>query len=202
MFFSLDEPAFGSYLADVCPTEYPRVPLFVKTCIEVLESNEDNMKTDGLYRASGNLSQIQKIRLQVDQYNLSVLSQEEDVHVLTGALKLFFRELKEPLIPSGFFKEALNASMLKKTSAKIQCFRDIVKALPPPNYDTLQFLLKHLLKVTSYQEYNRMHIPNLAIVFGPTLMWPAEESANMALDLMQQNLVIECLLSEYNKIFK
>ncbi|XP_011306416.1 uncharacterized protein [Fopius arisanus] len=197
-----DEPAFGSYLADVCPPDHPRVPLFVKTCIEVLESNEDNMKTDGLYRASGNLSQIQKIRLQVDQYNLSVLSQEEDVHVLTGALKLFFRELKEPLIPSSFFKEALNASMLKKTSAKIQCFREIVKALPPPNYDTLQFLLKHLLKVTSYQEYNRMHIPNLAIVFGPTLMWPAEESANMALDLMQQNLVIECLLSEYNKIFK
>ncbi|XP_044596908.1 uncharacterized protein LOC123273544 isoform X2 [Cotesia glomerata] len=197
-----NEPAFGSYLKDVCPTEHPRVPLFVKTCIEVLESNEENMKTDGLYRASGNLSQIQKIRLQVDQYNLSVLSQEEDVHVLTGALKLFFRELKEPLIPSSFFKEALNASMLKKTSAKIQCFRDIVKALPPANYDTLQFLLKHLLKVTSYQEFNRMHIPNLAIVFGPTLMWPAEESANMALDLMQQNLVIECLLSEYNKIFK
>ncbi|XP_063987414.1 uncharacterized protein LOC135167794 [Diachasmimorpha longicaudata] len=197
-----DEPAFGSYLADVCPPEHPRVPVFVKTCIEVLESNEDNMKTDGLYRASGNLSQIQKIRLQVDQYKLSVLSQEEDVHVLTGALKLFFRELKEPLIPSSFFKEALNASMLKKTSAKIQSFREIVKALPPPNYDTLQFLLKHLLKVTSYQEYNRMHIPNLAIVFGPTLMWPAEESANMALDLMQQNLVIECLLSEYNKIFK
>ncbi|KAK0096565.1 hypothetical protein PV326_005144 [Microctonus aethiopoides] len=197
-----DEPAFGSYLKDVCPPDYPRVPLFVKTCIEVLESNEDNMKTDGLYRASGNLSQIQKIRLQIDQYNLKVLSQEEDVHVLTGALKLFFRELKEPLIPSSFFEDALNASMLKKTSTKIQCFREIIKALPPPNHDTLQFLLKHLLKVTSYQEFNRMHIPNLAIVFGPTLMWPAEESANMALDLMQQNLVIECLLSEYNKIFK
>lgn len=68
------------------------------------------MKTDGLYRASGNLSQIQKIRLQVDQYKLDVLAQEEDVHVLAGALKLFFRELKEPLIPSTFFKEAVNAS--------------------------------------------------------------------------------------------
>lgn len=160
------------------------------------------MKTDGLYRASGNLSQIQKIRLQIDQDKLNVLSQEEDVHVLTGALKLFFRELKEPLIPSCFFKEALNASMLKKQTTKVQCFRDIIKLFPLPNYDTLQYLLKHLLKVTTYQEFNRMHIPNLAIVFGPTLMWPAEKSANIALDLMQQNLVIECLLSEYNKIFK
>jgi hypothetical protein len=47
-----------------------------------------------------------------------------------------------------------------------------------------------------------MDIPNLAIVFGPTLMWPEEESANMALDLMQQNLVIECFLKEFESIFK
>lgn len=47
-----------------------------------------------------------------------------------------------------------------------------------------------------------MHIPNLAIVFGPTLMWPEQESNNMALDLMQQNLVIESLLVEYDSIFR
>lgn len=46
-----------------------------------------------------------------------------------------------------------------------------------------------------------MHIPNIAIVFGPTLMWPEQESLNMAFDLMQQNLVIECFLSEFKAIF-
>jgi len=48
--------------------------------------------------------------LQVDQNNLGVLDQEEDVHVLTGALKLFFRELKKPLIPFEHFTKALRAS--------------------------------------------------------------------------------------------
>lgn len=47
---------------------------------------------------------------QVDQNNLSALDQEEDVHVLTGALKLFFRELKEPLIPYTAFSKAIKAS--------------------------------------------------------------------------------------------
>lgn len=31
--------------------------------------------------------------------------QWEDVHVITGALKLFFRELPEPLVPYGFFTD-------------------------------------------------------------------------------------------------
>lgn len=29
----------------------------------------------------------------------------EDIHVITGALKLFFRELPEPLVPFGFFTD-------------------------------------------------------------------------------------------------
>ncbi|XP_069669209.1 uncharacterized protein [Periplaneta americana] len=197
-----DEPVFGCHLPDVCKGESPRVPAFVQRCVAAIESKEENMKTDGLYRASGNLSQVQKIRLQVDQNNLDTLEQEEDVHVLTGALKLFFRELQKPLIPFEHFHKALRASMNPNKKEKLQQFRDIVKALPLPNRDTLEFLLRHLLRVTEHKESNRMHIPNLAIVFGPTLMWSEGESLNMALDLMQQNLVIECFLQEFSNIFK
>ncbi|XP_065206308.1 rho GTPase-activating protein 12-like isoform X3 [Planococcus citri] len=197
-----DEPAFGCFLSQVAGNETPRVPLFVQRCINCIEKSEENMKTDGLYRASGNLSQVQKIRLQVDQNNLSVIEEEEDVHVLTGALKLFFRELKEPLIPYQLFQKAIKAAHNHNKKEKISQFREIVKALPQANYDTLKFLLQHLLRISEYQEFNRMHIPNIAIVFGPTLMWPEQESNNMALDLMQQNLVIECLLVEFDKIFR
>ncbi|XP_025417931.1 rho GTPase-activating protein 12-like isoform X2 [Sipha flava] len=197
-----DEPAFGCFLEHVTGTNQPRIPEFVKRCITAIESSEDNLKTDGLYRASGNLSQVQKIRLQVDQNNLSVIDQEEDVHVLTGVLKLFFRELKEPLIPYHAFRKAISAGTSHSHKDKLSNFCDITKSLPGPNYDTLKFLLKHLLKVTSYKEFNRMHIPNLAIVFGPTLMWPEIESTNMAIDLMQQNMVIEALLVDFDNIFK
>lgn len=105
----LDEPAFGCYLDHAVGSEQPRIPPFVRRCVASIESTEENLKTDGLYRASGNLSQVQKIRLQVDQNNFSVIDLEEDVHVLTGALKLFFRELKEPLIPYRAFSRAISA---------------------------------------------------------------------------------------------
>lgn len=107
----VDEPAFGCFLDHVVGVDRPRIPAFVQQCIAAIESTEENLKTDGLYRASGNLSQVQKIRLQVDQNNLSVIDREEDVHVLTGALKLFFRELREPLIPYHAFSKAISAGI-------------------------------------------------------------------------------------------
>ncbi|XP_049847229.1 rho GTPase-activating protein 15-like isoform X2 [Schistocerca gregaria] len=195
-----NEAVFGCHLPDVC-NEEPFIPLFVRKCVEVIESKDENMKTVGLYRASGNLSQVQKIRLQVNQDNYKALEEEEDVHVLTGALKLFFRELKEPLIPCKMFSKALDASSKSQEEEKLKDFQDIVKSLPKPNRCTLKFLLQHLLRVTEYKADNQMSIHTLAIVFGPSLMWPEEESQNIAFDFMMQNVVIEFLLKAFHNIF-
>jgi hypothetical protein len=41
---------------------------------------------------------------------------------------------------------------------------------------------------------------NLAIVFGPTLMWPEMDSADMASDMMKRNLIVQALLKEFEDI--
>lgn len=46
-------------------------------------------------------------------------SQWEDIHVVTGALKMFFRELPEPLFPYGFFErfvEAISKYLLDRSA--------------------------------------------------------------------------------------
>lgn len=42
-----------------------------------------------------------------------------------------------------------------------------------------------------------MAVSNLAIVFGPTLMWPPAHltNTNMALNMMQQNMIVEALIT-------
>ncbi|XP_037872333.1 WW domain-containing protein tag-325 isoform X2 [Bombyx mori] len=198
-----DEPVFGRNLAEVCPQTSPQVPEFVVACVNEIESSDENLCTDGLYRASGNLSQVQKIRLEIDQNNTSVISKNSDIHVLTGSLKLFFRELKEPLIPYSLFHRVLAACSIKPREAKIKEFREIIQALPQCNRDTLKFLLEHLLRVQQYSEKNRMHIANLAIVFGPTILWApvTAKARNIAVDCIQQNNVVDILLNEFNEIF-
>ncbi|XP_054708643.1 rho GTPase-activating protein 27-like [Uloborus diversus] len=195
----LDEPVFGCHLETLCSRENRTVPKFVSKCIEVIEKKE--LTADGLYRASGNLSQVQKIRIHVNQDDYSCLELEEDVHVLTGALKMFFREMKEPLFPFNMFGKFLNAIALPDASSKLVALKELVSKLPEPNYETLKVLFEHLLRVTKYHKQNRMQIQNLAIVFGPTLMCSEQMSNNIALDMMHQNRIVEFLLLEFNAIF-
>ncbi|GFR13635.1 rho GTPase-activating protein 15 [Trichonephila clavata] len=195
----LDEPVFGCHLETLCVRENRKVPKFVSTCIEVIEEKE--LTADGLYRASGNLSQVQKIRIHVNQDDYTCLKEEDDVHVLTGALKMFFREMKEPLFPFSMFDKFLNAIALPDANSKLEALKKLVHKMPEPNFETLRVLLEHLLRVTEYHKQNRMQVQNLAIVFGPTLMWPEHVSANIALDMMHQNRIVEFLLLEFNAIF-
>merc|ERR1712038_633694 len=120
---------------------------FVERCIAEIERG-DKIKTDGVYRQGGNICTIQKIRLEVDKGNLSILETMEDVHVLTGALKLFFRELKEPLIPWEAVEKLLSAINLPSKKTKLRTIKEIVGRLPTFHFSTLIFLLKHLEKVT------------------------------------------------------
>lgn len=63
--YFIAEPVFGSTLAAICHHEQTAVPRFIQLITEVVESK--GLDTDGLYRVSGNLSSIQRIRCQVDQ---------------------------------------------------------------------------------------------------------------------------------------
>lgn len=197
-----NEPVFGSTLVILSKAEQSEVPLFVKKCIQVLESKAEFLQTDGVYRQSGNLSTVQRLRLQIDHGNTDILDTIDDVHVLTGALKLFFRELKEPLIPWESVDRLITVASLPSRKAKIKGLKEEVHRLPECHRATLICLLRHLEKVTTYKLVNRMAVSNLAIVFGPTLMWPPTHvtNTNIALNMMQQNMIVEALISNLSYI--
>lgn len=194
-----DEPVFGYSLQSLCEREKTNIPKFVLKCIAQIELFDLN--TDGLYRVSGNLAQVQKLRLRVDQDDYSVLETVDDVHILTGALKLFFREMREPLIPVSCFLQIMDVLGKQTMNKKMTSIKEIIHSLPEANYETLKFLISHLLRVEKCREKNLMDIQNLAIVFGPTLMSSDSDLVNMALDVLHQNRVLEYLLLEFHQIF-
>lgn len=172
------EPVFGSTLSAICQHENSLVPKFIRVITEVIESK--GLETDGIYRVSGNLSAVQKIRCQADQDDYKALVAEEDIHVLTGALKLFFRELSEPLFPISLHKEYTSAMQMPQAATRIKKFEELLNRLPNENRETLKMLLRHLNRVASHSSQNRMQQHNLAIVFGPTLFHSGDGAVNSA----------------------
>ncbi|XP_059357391.1 rho GTPase-activating protein 12a isoform X3 [Carassius carassius] len=197
----IKDQVFGSSLSSLCQRESTTVPLFVSMCIEQVEKN--GLGVDGLYRVSGNLAIIQKLRFAVNQDEKVDLedSKWEDIHVTTGALKMFFRELPEPLFPYAFFNNFISAIKMMDYRQKVQAFKDLMKQLPRPNHDTIQALFKHLKKVIQHVDENRMTTQSVAIVFGPTLLRPEVETSNMAVHMVYQNQIVELILMEYETIF-
>ncbi|XP_067442966.1 rho GTPase-activating protein 15 isoform X3 [Thunnus thynnus] len=197
----IKDQVFGCRLEMLCEREKSTVPRFVRLCTEAVERR--GLDTDGIYRVSGNLAVIQKLRFLVnheEKLNLDE-SEWEDIHVITGALKLFFRELPEPLVPYGFFTDIVETVKMSDYMDKVDRLKCLVLNMPPPNHDTLQFMCRHLRRVLEYSDTNRMTTQNIGIVFGPTLMRPERDNGNMAVNMVYQNQAVELILSEFDHIF-
>ncbi|XP_058869197.1 rho GTPase-activating protein 15-like isoform X1 [Acipenser ruthenus] len=215
----IKDQVFGCRLDALCEREKTTVPKFVRLCVEAVERR--GLETDGIYRVSGNLSVIQRLRFIVDheravttdgrylfpeelvqeeKLNLDH-SQWEDIHVITGALKLFFRELPEPLVPYSFFDEFVETVKMSDNAEKVAKLKLLVENLPPANHDTMKYMFRHLKRVNERSDLNRMSPQNISIVFGPTLMRPEKDFANIAINMVYQNQVVEDILSECDTIF-
>ncbi|XP_053328293.1 rho GTPase-activating protein 15 [Spea bombifrons] len=197
----IKDQVFGCHLETLCKRENTTVPHFVKQCIEAIEKR--GLDADGIYRVSGNLSIIQKLRFIVNQEEKLNLddSQWEDIHVVTGVLKMFFRELPEPLFPYSFFEQFVEAIKIQENDLRVKSIRNLVKKLPRPNHDTMKTLFEHLRKITIGASVNLMSTQSLGIVFGPTLLRPEMDKGNMAVCMVYQNQIVELMLMEYENIF-
>ncbi|XP_055003316.1 rho GTPase-activating protein 12 isoform X1 [Sorex araneus] len=196
----IKDQVFGCNLANLCQRENSTVPKFVKLCIEHVEEN--GLDVDGIYRVSGNLAVIQKLRFAVNHDEKLDLndSKWEDIHVITGALKMFFRELPEPLFTFSHFNDFVNA-IKQEPRQRVAAVKDLIKQLPKPNQDTMQILFRHLKRVIENGEKNRMTYQSIAIVFGPTLLKPEKETGNIAVHTVYQNQIVELILLEISSIF-
>lgn len=105
----VDEDFFGSNLETVeKDSEHKQVPRIIVECIAALENNA-NLKTPGLYRVSGNKTVIEAFKKKSNDKKSSKKDskfaslKDQDVHSVTGILKMFFRELTPPLMPCNIF---------------------------------------------------------------------------------------------------
>ncbi|KAJ1500479.1 hypothetical protein HMI55_003871 [Coelomomyces lativittatus] len=129
-------------------------------------------------------------------------TQEEmavDVHTLTGLLKLWFRSLPISVIPQSMGKDLLHLMKSTDSSSLVLHLHAILNQLPEVHYATLKYILKHLTNIARHASTNKMNIPNLSIVFGPTLVHSLSHGTQ---DMMAHCKIVEMLLDHYTLIFE
>uniref|UniRef100_A0AC11DZZ9 BCR activator of RhoGEF and GTPase n=1 Tax=Ovis aries TaxID=9940 RepID=A0AC11DZZ9_SHEEP len=168
---------FGVKIAVVTKRERSKVPYIVRQCVEEIERR--GMEEVGIYRVSGVATDIQALKAAFDVNNkdVSVMMSEMDVNAIAGTLKLYFRELPEPLFTDEFYPNFAEGIALSDPVAKESCMLSLLLSLPEANLLTFLFLLDHLKRVAEKETVNKMSLHNLATVFGPTLLRPSEKES-------------------------
>uniref|UniRef100_H0YQU3 Rho-GAP domain-containing protein n=2 Tax=Taeniopygia guttata TaxID=59729 RepID=H0YQU3_TAEGU len=157
-------------LASVVSPERP-IPVFIERCIQYIEAT--GLSTEGIYRVSGNKSEMESLQRQFDQdHGLDLAEKDFTVNAVAGAMKSFFSELPEPLVPYAMQLELVEAHKIGDREQKLLALRDVLRRFPRENYEVFKYVIAHLNRVSQQHRVNLMTSENLSICFWPTLMRP------------------------------
>lgn len=183
-------------LADFAPVTSPKIPVLVIYCIKEIEHR--GLHEVGLYRVSGQERLVKQLKEKLIRgKTLPPLNKIDDINVITGVLKDFFRNLPEPLLTFHLNKAFMETAEIQDDDNSLAMLYRTLSELPQPNRDTLACLMIHLQKVSQSVE-TKMDVNNLARVFGPTLVGhavPDPDPMTILHDTSRQPRVIERLLS-------
>ncbi|XP_067882449.1 active breakpoint cluster region-related protein-like isoform X4 [Heterodontus francisci] len=178
---------FGVPLSIVTYRDSSRVPLIVRHCAEEVERR--GLDELGIYRVSGIATDVQTLKAAFDSSSKEAITQlkDNDIHVVAGTLKLYLRELPEPLLTHELIPSFVAAVGLDDPVAKEKQMSSLLNQLPEPNLNTFLYLMNHLKTVTDHEPVNKMTMHNLATVFGPSLLRTKHDGFPM--DISQEVVV-------------
>ncbi|XP_047484859.1 rho GTPase-activating protein 8-like isoform X3 [Penaeus chinensis] len=175
------------------------IPPVLKNCITFLD-HPDALETEGLFRRSGAAAVVKSVQERFNKGEEVNFVLETDVHIAAVIIKTFLRELEEPLMTFELYDEVIQFQGLSKSERLISIKQILLEKLPEDNYLVLKFLVNFLSKVMDRSDLNKMTASNLAVVFGPNLVWP--RGGQMSLNAIAPiNLFVENMLSYHHQIF-
>lgn len=146
-----------------------RIPLIFQKLISRIE--EGGLETEGLLRIPGAAVRIKNLcqELEAKFYEGTFNWESVKQHDAASLLKLFIRELPQPLLSVEYLKAFQAVQNLPTRKQQLQALNLLVILLPEANRDTLKALVEFLQRVVDNKEKNKMTVMNVAMVMAPNL---------------------------------
>ncbi|XP_060692489.1 rho GTPase-activating protein 39 isoform X2 [Hemiscyllium ocellatum] len=159
---------FGSSLEEIMERQRERYPERKLPWVQTQLSNKvlalGGAQVEGIFRVPGDIDEVNALKLQVDQWRIP--ENLADPHIPASLLKLWYRELEEPLIPQKFYLQCVNNYENPEAAVAV------VASLPEINRLVLGYLI-HFLQIFA-QPINvsktKMDVNNLAMVMAPNCL--------------------------------
>nr|XP_046242220.1 rho GTPase-activating protein 25 [Scatophagus argus] len=163
------EQRFGSHM----------VPILVQKCVEFIK--EHGLNEEGIFRLPGQDNAVKQFRDAFDAGERPSFPSDTDVHTVASLLKLYLRELPEPVVPWTQYQDFLDCTNMldsSSTESLAQGWEKLEKQiaiLPRVNYNLLSYVCRFLFEVQLHSNVNKMNVENLATVMGINLLKPQLE---------------------------
>ncbi|XP_066205501.1 rho GTPase-activating protein 22 isoform X3 [Saccopteryx leptura] len=177
-------------------------PLLVEQCVDFIR--ERGLTEEGLFRMPGQANLVRDLQDSFDCGEKPLFDSTTDVHTVASLLKLYLRELPEPVVPFARYEDFLScAQLLTKDEGEgtLELAKQ-VSSLPLANYNLLRYICKFLDEVQSHSSVNKMSVQNLATVFGPNILRPQIEDPVTIMEgtsLVQHLMTI--LIRKHSQLF-
>ncbi|XP_066512976.1 rho GTPase-activating protein 30-like isoform X2 [Hoplias malabaricus] len=201
------DKVFGCDLLEHLNATNQEIPQVLRSCSEFIE---EHGIVDGIYRLSGVSSNTQKLRSEFDNEGNPELYKDvylQDIHCVSSLCKAYFRELPNPLLTYQLYDRFAEAVAVQLEDERLVKIKEVLKELPGPHYRTLEYLMRHLVKMSRFSDETNMHARNLAIVWAPNLLRSKDIEASgfngtaAFMEVRVQSIVVEFILTHVAQLF-
>ncbi|XP_011265888.1 SLIT-ROBO Rho GTPase-activating protein 1 isoform X1 [Camponotus floridanus] len=191
---------FGGSLEEYLESTNQEIPLIMKSCIRVI--NLYGLHHQGIFRVSGSQVEINNFRewFERGEDPLADVTDASDINSVAGVLKLYLRELREPLFPIIYFEHLMELAQLESKQDFVNKMKEMIASLPRPVVIVMRYLFAFLNHLSEFSDENMMDPYNLAICFGPTLV-PVPEDKDQVQYQNQVNELIKNIITFCEEIF-
>ncbi|XP_068174654.1 unconventional myosin-IXb isoform X3 [Antennarius striatus] len=193
-----DGQHFGVRVGRLVSDKNP-VPMVLEMMLEHVEMH--GLYTEGIYRKSGSANRMKELHQRLEADPHPVCLEDYPIHTVTGLVKQWLRELPDPLMTFMHYNDFLHAVELPEKQEQLHAIYKVLEELPSANFNTLERLIFHLVRVCKVEAHNRMSPNSLAIVFAPCVL-RCPDSADPLLsmrDVAKTTTCVEMIINEQTR---
>lgn len=178
------------------------IPVVIEKTLAYLD-REEVLNLEGLFRLSGDHKDMMAIKNMFDEgIDVDLAACTHDPHTVTNILKLYIRELPEPLLTFDLYDLFIASQSVNDKEAKYVMMKKVISCLPKGYKLIVAKLLRFMNKVAQHKDHNKMEPKNLAIVFGPNLLrHESEDVGCMITDSPHSNALVATLIGDCDVFF-